>query len=67
MLQLGGVLLFLGLSGVVWAFSVWRSVNFGPLTYSYVMRLMIASMTLIGSRVQICLSGFLASVIDIES
>jgi hypothetical protein len=66
MLQLGGVLLFLGLTGVVSAFSVWRSVNFGPLHYSYVMRLMIGSMTLIGSGVQICLSGFLASVIDID-
>jgi len=67
MLQLGGVLLFLGLTGTVWAFSVWRSVNFGPLNYSYVMRLMIASMTLIGSGVQICLSGFLASVFDIDA
>jgi hypothetical protein len=66
MLGLGGTLLFLGLAGVVWALLVWRSVNFGPLNYSYVMRLMIGSMTLIGSGVQICLSGFLASVFDID-
>lgn len=66
MLQCGGALLFLGLGGVVWAFSVWQSVHFGPLNYSYVMRLMIGSMTVIGSGVQICLSGFLASVIDID-
>ena len=66
-LLLGGGILFFGLMGVVWAFSVWRSANFGPIDYSYVMRLMIASMTLIGSGVQISLSGFLASVIDIES
>jgi hypothetical protein len=66
MLQVGGTLLLLGLAGVVWALLVWRSVNFGPLNYSYVMRLMISSMTLIGTGVQICLSGFLASVIDIE-
>ena len=66
MLQLGGALLFAGLMGVVWAFSVWRSVNFGPLNYSYLLRLMIGSMTLIGSGVQFCLSGFLASVMDID-
>jgi glycosyltransferase involved in cell wall biosynthesis len=66
-LQVGGALLFLGVAGVVWALLVWRSVNFGALNYSYVMRLMIGSMTLIGSGVQICLSGFLASVIDMEA
>jgi glycosyltransferase involved in cell wall biosynthesis len=66
-LQLGGLLVFLGLVGLVWSFLVWRSVNFGPLNYSYVMRLMIGSLTLIASGVQICLSGFLASVIDIEA
>src|SRR6516165_680753 len=65
-LQLGGLLLFFGLAGVVWSLFVWRSVNFGPLNYSYVLRLMISSMTLIGSGVQICLSGFLASVVDID-
>jgi len=67
MLELGGTLLFLGVAGVVGALFVWRSVNFGPLSYSYVMRLMIGSMTLIGSGVQICLSGFLASVIDMDA
>jgi hypothetical protein len=66
MLQLGGGLVFLGLVGIVWVLLIWRSVKFGPLNYSYVMRLMIGSMTLIGSGVQICLSGFLASVIDID-
>jgi hypothetical protein len=67
MLQAGGALLLFGLAGVIWALLIWRSVNFGPLNYSYVMRLMIGSMTLIGSGVQICLSGFLASVIDMEA
>jgi hypothetical protein len=66
MLLLGGSFLFFGLGGVVWALSIWRSVHFGSLNYPYVMRLMIVSMTLIGSGVQISLSGFLASVIDID-
>lgn len=66
MLLLGGSLLFFGLGGVIWTLSVWRSVHFGALNYPYVMRLMIASMTLIGSGVQIGLSGFLATVIDID-
>jgi len=66
MLLVGGSLLFFGLGGVIWALSVWRSVHFGSLNYPYVMRLMIASMTLIGSGVQISLSAFLASVIDID-
>ncbi len=65
-LQLGGTLMLLGISGIVWAFSIWRSVDFGPLNYTYVMRLMICSMTLIASGVQISLSGFLASVMEID-
>jgi hypothetical protein len=67
MLLLGGVLFFMGVAGLVWAFCVWRFADFGPLNYPYVLRLMIGSMTLIASGVQVSLSGFLAAVIDIEA
>lgn len=67
LLQFGGVLALLGFGGMIWALSIWGSVKFGVLNYPLVMRIMIVSVTLIAAGIQIALSGFLASVMQIES
>ena len=67
LLQFGGVLAVAGFAGIVWSFSIWRSEDFGALQYSSVMRILIPSVTLIASGIQMALAGFLASVMDIES
>jgi hypothetical protein len=44
----------------------WRGVDFGPLEYGFVMRLMIVSVTMIATGVQLALAGFLAGVMEME-
>ena len=66
LLQSGGVLAALGAGGIVRAFLQWRSVDFGPLEYGFVMRLMIVSVTMIATGVQLALAGFLAGVMEME-
>lgn len=67
LLQLGGALVILGGAGVFRAFSIWRSEDFGPLNYPNVMRILIPSVTVIASGVQLALAAFLASVMEIDS
>ncbi|HEX7776994.1 MAG TPA: glycosyltransferase family 2 protein [Parvibaculum sp.] len=67
LLQLGGALVLIGGGGVFWAFSIWRSAAFGPLNYPDVMRILIPSVTVIASGVQLALAAFLASVMEIDS
>jgi hypothetical protein len=66
LLQFAGALILLGFGGMVWALSIWGSLRFGLLNYPLVMRIVIVSVTLIAAGVQIGLSGFLASVMEIE-
>jgi glycosyltransferase involved in cell wall biosynthesis len=67
LLQLGAGLVLIGGGGVFWAFSIWRSADFGPLNYPDVMRILIPSVTVIASGVQLALAAFLASVMEIDS
>ena len=67
LLQLGGGLVLLGGIGVYYAFSIWRTANFGPLNYPDAMRILIPSVTVIASGVQLALAAFLASVMEIDS
>jgi glycosyltransferase involved in cell wall biosynthesis len=66
LLQIGLLLVLCGFGGLVWAFSIWRGRDFGPLNYTDVMRIMLVAVTFIASGVQISLAGFLASVMEIE-
>jgi glycosyltransferase involved in cell wall biosynthesis len=67
LLQIGLLLVICGIGGLLWAFSIWRGRDFGPLNYTDVMRIMLVAVTFIASGVQICLAGFLASVMEIEN
>jgi glycosyltransferase involved in cell wall biosynthesis len=66
MLLIGLVLAIFGLGGFAWSLSVWARAGFGPLEYPLVMRIMIASMTAIAAAIQLALSAFLASILDIK-
>jgi glycosyltransferase involved in cell wall biosynthesis len=66
MLLIGLVLAIFGLGGFAWSLSVWARTGFGPLDYPLVMRILIASMTAIAAAIQLVLSAFLMSILDIK-
>jgi glycosyltransferase involved in cell wall biosynthesis len=60
------VVLFLaGVAALVWGFSEWAARGFGPLPLSSTMRAMIATLTTLVAGVQLAMSAFMASMIDI--
>ena len=59
------VLFAVGFAGMVWATMQWAKVGFGALLYSEVMRVLIVCMTGIVAGLQMAMSGFLASMINI--
>lgn len=59
------ILIVGGLGGFVWSLQQWANRNFGPLEYEIVMRVMIASVTGLVSGLQLMMSGFLSSMLDI--
>ena len=67
LLQIGLLLVLCGFAGLLWAFSIWRRRDYGPLNYTDVMRIMLVGVTFVASGVQIGLAGFLASVMEIEN
>jgi len=59
------VVVLLGLVALAWGFGQWAAAGFGPLETSSTLRLMIVALTAIVAGVQLMLSGFLNSMIDI--
>jgi len=57
----------LGIVGVLWCVMRWATVDFGPLEYGLVMRILIASMTILMIGVQLLFTGFLAALLDIPT
>ena len=66
MLLIGLVLAIFGLVGFAWSLSIWARTGFGPLDYPLVMRILIGSMTAIAAAIQLVLSAFLMSILDIK-
>lgn len=54
-----------GLAGLFWSVAHWAAEDFGPLAYSTTMRVMIVSMTAFVTGLQLTLTGFLSSMINI--
>jgi glycosyltransferase involved in cell wall biosynthesis len=59
------VLVGIGLVALIWGISVWVGTGFGDLDVQSTMRVMILAMTALVAGLQLMLSGFLASMIDI--
>jgi glycosyltransferase involved in cell wall biosynthesis len=55
----------LGAGGIFWSVNNWANQGFGPLAYSETMRVMITSMTALVAGLQLVMTGFLASILNI--
>jgi glycosyltransferase involved in cell wall biosynthesis len=66
MLLIGFMLAIFGAAGFIWSFSVWARTGFGALNYPLVLRILIASMTAIAASIQLVLSAFFMSILDIK-
>ena len=63
---LGLVLFVLGLSGLVVAVVGWGAVGFGDLDYRDTMRIVVPAMTAMAAGVQVVISGFMSSILDLK-
>jgi hypothetical protein len=64
-LLLAALLVVSGLAGLIWSFVTWASVDFGLLEYPKVMRVLVISITGIAIGLQLGLTSFLSSIMDI--
>ena len=62
----GIVLILLGGGGIGMAVWIWKSVDFGSLDYSMMMRLVIPSVTAVALGFQVVIVGFLASILGLK-
>lgn len=65
-LQIAGILLLTGLSGVVWALYSWTSSGFGPIAYTGFMRVVVVSLTAVTLAFQLASNAFLTSILTIR-
>ncbi len=66
LLQVAGVIFVLGTAGVIWAIALWASSNFGPISYSGFMRVIVVSLAALTLAIQIASNAFLASMFAIR-
>lgn len=66
MLGISLIVFACGAGGMIWALYQWSAVDFGPLRYAGMIRIVTLSMTMIVVAIQFGLSAFLASVIDMK-
>jgi hypothetical protein len=57
----------LGTAGFIWSLLIWASVDFGPLSYPIVLRVLIISLTGIAIGVQLGFTVFLAGIMSIPN
>ena len=57
----------LGTAGFIWSLLTWASVDFGPLSYPIVLRVLIISLTGIAIGVQLGFTVFLAGIMSIPN
>jgi hypothetical protein len=66
-IALGGLLLVAGSGLLVHAFLLWKDAGFGPLSYSENMRRLLPAATLILVGLQTVFSGFVVSVLGLQT
>jgi len=59
------LLVLVGLAALGWGFSQWAARGFGPLPLSSTMRAMIIAVTTLVAGLQLAMSAFMASMIDV--
>jgi len=55
----------IGIIGMAWSLAKWAALDFGPLNYPVVMRVLILSLTAIASGIQIAFTSFLLGIFDL--
>lgn len=65
-LILGILLSLVGIAGSIYAFIAWGERSFGPLVYSYMMRIVIPSLTFLALGIQIVFMSFFLSVLGLK-
>jgi glycosyltransferase involved in cell wall biosynthesis len=65
-LFVGGILLLLGISGSIYAFTNWSEQSFGPLNPAQTMRIVIPSTTCLALSCQIISSSFFLGVLQLN-
>ncbi len=66
-LALAAIIFLLGLTGFLDCVLLWAARDFGPLSYSVIIRKLILSMTAIAMGVQLAFSAFLSSIVEIPT
>src|SRR5262249_230936 len=67
MLVLGIMLTTIGLGGLGWSLSVWARTDFGPLDYPLALRILVISTTAVAVGIQLALTAFFASLLEIRT
>lgn len=65
MLLAAGALVLVGVVALIWGFTQWAARDFGPLPLGSTMRAMILAVTTLVAGVQLAMSAFMASMIEI--
>jgi hypothetical protein len=60
-----GLVTLAGCAGVLWALLSWASVDFGPLNYPAVTRVLVLSLVAIAGGIQLAFTSFLLGIMDI--
>jgi glycosyltransferase involved in cell wall biosynthesis len=60
-----GVVTAAGIAGFAWALFAWASLEFGPIGYPVVMRVLVLSLVAIAGGIQLAFTSFLLGVMDI--
>jgi glycosyltransferase involved in cell wall biosynthesis len=64
-LLFAGLLVLVGVGALGWGFTQWAERDFGPLPLSSTMRAMILAVTTLVAGLQLAMSAFMASMIDV--
>ena len=64
-LGLAGAVTVAGLAGLGWSVLAWATVDFGPLNYPIVMRVLVLSLVSIGSGIQLAFASFVIGIVEL--
>ena len=61
-----GVVLLIGLGGVAYCILRWAALDFGPIAYPALVRILLISSTLVALAIQVALTAFLSALFEID-
>jgi hypothetical protein len=59
------VLFLIGVGAILWGFGEWAHRGFGPLNLSSTMRVMIVAVTTLVAGIQLAMTAFMASIVNV--